>query len=53
MSRFKAASLHFVISLVLVTTIIILMLALWYPSSYFKLMGGKKLIYLIAGVDIF
>ncbi len=52
MSRFKAASLHFLISLTVVVTIIILMLTLWYPDSYFKLMGGKALIYLISGVDI-
>jgi hypothetical protein len=53
MSRFKAAGLHFCISLVVVATIITLMLTLWYPNLYFKLMGGKKLIYLIAGVDVF
>jgi hypothetical protein len=52
-SRFKAAGLHFIISLAVVATVIILMLYLWYPGSYFKLMGGRKLIYLIAGVDVF
>ena len=53
MSRFKAAGLHFLISLIVVSTIIILMLNLWYPDSYFKLMGGKNLVYLISGVDVF
>ncbi len=53
MSRFKAAALHFLISLALVFTIIVLMLTLWFPNAYFELMGGKVLIYLIAGVDIF
>ena len=53
MSRFKAAGIHFLISLAAVTTIISLMLFLWYPHAYFKLMGGNTLIYLIAGVDVF
>ena len=53
MSKLKAASLHFLISLAVVATIVILMLTLWYPNLYFKLMGGKKLLYLISGVDVF
>lgn len=53
MSRFKAAAIHFLISVTVVITIITIMLTLWYPHTYFKLMGGAKLIYLIAGVDIF
>lgn len=53
MSRFKAALLHFFISIAIVASIITLMLTLWYPNLYFKLMGGKKLLYLIAGIDVF
>ena len=53
MSRYKAAAIHFLISVVVVTSIITLMLTLWYPHTYFKLMGGTTLIYLIAGVDVF
>lgn len=53
MSRIKAAVIHFLISLTIVSAIIIIMLALWYPGEYFNLMGGQKLIYLIAGIDIF
>ncbi|MES2181715.1 MAG: TfpX/TfpZ family type IV pilin accessory protein [Pseudomonadota bacterium] len=53
MSRFKAATLHFLISLTVVATIITIMFTLWFPNAYFKLMGGKTLIYLIAGVDVF
>ena len=52
MSRFKAAALHFLISLAVVASIISIMLTLWFPNAYFKLMGGKTLIYLIAGVDV-
>lgn len=53
MTRFKAASLHLVLSIVIITVLISLMLTVWYPNAYFKLMGGKALIYLIGGVDIF
>ena len=53
MSQFKAAAYHFLISIAVVSAIITLMLILWYPNAYFKLMGGKTLIYLIAGVDVF
>lgn len=53
MSRFKAAAIHFSISVGIVISIITLMLTLWYPHAYFKLMGGNILIYLIAGVDVF
>ena len=53
MSQFKAAAYHFLISIAVVGAIITLMLTLWYPQAYFKLMGGKTLIYLIAGVDVF
>jgi len=53
MSRFQAATLHFFISLAVIATIITIMLTLWFPNAYFKLMGGKTLIYLIAGVDVF
>lgn len=53
MSRIKAAVIHFIISLTIVSAIVIVMLTLWYPHAYLDLMGGKTLIYLIAGVDIF
>ncbi len=53
MTRFKAAGLHILISLLLVTTTISLMLAFWYPNVYFKLMGGKELLLLIGAVDVF
>ena len=53
MTRFKATGLHLLISLLLATILISLMLALWYPNAYFKLMGGKKLIFLVGTVDVF
>ena len=53
MTKLRATTIHFLISVTIVTSIIILMLTLWYPDAYFKLMGGNKLIYLIGGVDVF
>ncbi len=53
MTKLKASGLHLLISLMMVTLIISLMLFLWYPGAYFKLMGGKELFYLISGVDVF
>lgn len=53
MSRFQAAAYHFLNSVTVVSAIITLMLTFWYPDAYFKLMGGKTLINLIAGVDVF
>jgi hypothetical protein len=53
MSKIKAACIHFIISLLLVSVVLTTMFTLWYPDEYFELMGGKRLIYLIACVDIF
>ena len=53
MSKLKAFVIHLFISIAIVTCVVILMLILWYPGAYFKLMGGKKLIFLISGIDVF
>ena len=53
MNRFKAAGIHLLISLFIVLTVLTSMYFLWYPSAYFALMGGKKLIAILASVDIF
>ena len=53
MNRFKAASLHVVISLSIVTLVISAMYFLWFPKAYFSLMGGRELIALIGVVDVF
>ena len=52
MSRWKAAGIHFSISIVVATVLIVLMLAFWYPPPYFELMGGPMLVVLIAGCDV-
>lgn len=53
MNRLKASGIHFVISVMVVSLLLAIMFLLWYPNSYFKLMGGGKLIALIAGIDVF
>lgn len=53
MTKFKAASIHLLISLSLVTLVFTAMYFLWYPGAYFALMGGKELISLIGFIDVF
>lgn len=53
MNRFKASGIHFLISVIIVSFLLMMMFVLWYPNSYFSLMGGGRLISLIAGVDVF
>jgi len=52
MSRWKAAGMHFGLSVAIATALLLLMLALWYPPPYFALMGGATLVLLIAGCDV-
>ncbi|MDO9394687.1 MAG: TfpX/TfpZ family type IV pilin accessory protein [Methylotenera sp.] len=53
MSRLKAASLHLLLSFFIVTLVLTGMYLVWYPNSYMTLMGGKKLVAILATVDIF
>ena len=52
MTRFKAAGIHLLLSILVVITILTLMFFVWYPNGFFKLLGGSELVYIIAGVDI-
>ena len=53
MTRFKAAGIHLLLSILIVAAVFSMMYFLWYPKGYFTIMGGKALIVLIGGVDIF
>jgi len=53
MTRLKAAGIHLLISFFIVITVLATMYLLWYPNKYFALMGGQKLIILLAFVDVF
>lgn len=52
MSRLQAAGIHLLISVLIVITVLALMLGVWYPEAYFKLMGGGGLLFIMAGVDV-
>lgn len=52
MTRLKAAGIHLVLSALVVGLVLLLMLFVWYPKGFFKLLGGSDLVYIIAGVDI-
>ncbi len=53
MTKFKAAGIHLLLSILIVSAVFSIMYFLWYPKGYFSIMGGKALIALIGGVDIF
>ena len=52
MNRWKAATVHLSISLVLATTIATVLHFLWFPPPYFTAAGASKLIIVLIGVDI-
>lgn len=52
LNRWKASALHLAISAVIATTVVALMLAVWYPQHYFAAMGGATLVLLLIGSDV-
>ena len=52
MTRIKAAAIHLSISFFIVAIAITYMLLVWYPNGYFLIMGGIKLIIILACVDV-
>jgi hypothetical protein len=50
--RWKAAGLHLALSALIALTVVLLLLAVWYPQPYFQAMGGEKLLRLLIGVDV-
>ncbi len=52
LDRWKAAGIHLCLSALIAATIVVVMLALWYPGPYFEAMGGQTLLALIVGVDV-
>ncbi len=50
-SRYKAASIHFAMSIAIAAVVLCVMLFLWYPGPFFAAMGGSLLLVLIVGVD--
>ena len=52
LNRWKAAGIHLCLSALIAATVVVVMLALWYPRPYFDAMGGQRLLVLIVGVDV-
>ena len=52
MSRWKAASLHLLVSLVIAIATGSLIYFVWYPSPYFQVSNGSNLMLLLMGVDV-
>jgi len=52
MSRWKAAGLHLLISVIVATLVGSLIYFVWYPPPYFRIAGGSTLMPLIMGVDV-
>jgi hypothetical protein len=52
LSRWKAAGLHLLISLVVATLVGSLIYFVWYPAPYFEVAGGNTLMLLIMSVDV-
>lgn len=52
MSRWKAAALHFCISIAIAGFASGLLLGVWYPPPYFHAGGAGKLLALVVGVDV-
>jgi hypothetical protein len=52
MNRFKAAAIHFAISVVVASLVLSLMIFVWYPPPLFEVLGGFGLVSILAGVDV-
>ncbi len=52
LDRWQAAGLHLVLSALVAFTLVLLVVALWYPAPYFAAMGGATLLRLLIGVDV-
>lgn len=52
MSRWRAAGLHLLLSLVVAALAGSLIYFVWYPPPYFQVAGGSKLMLLVMGVDV-
>ena len=50
--KFKAAGIHFLLGLVLLSAVFCLIYFVWYPAPFYQLSGGQELMELIFGVDL-
>jgi hypothetical protein len=52
MSRWKAAGIHLVLSILLALATLALLFWVWYPGPLFTASGGDRLVLLLVGIDI-
>ncbi|MGB4811484.1 MAG: TfpX/TfpZ family type IV pilin accessory protein [Methylophilaceae bacterium] len=52
MSRFKAASIHLVLSALIALAMLILVFGIWYPGGYYQLLGVSNIYFILMGVDV-
>ena len=52
MSRWKASSIHLVISAIIASAVFALMLLVWYPYPIFAAVGGQQVLLILLGVDV-
>lgn len=52
MSRWKAASAHLSISIIIGIAAALLVFGIWYPQPFTQVAGGEKLILVLLGVDL-
>ncbi len=52
MSRWKAAFIHFILSLIMGALVFCVVYFIWYPTPLFKGFGGRNLLTLIISVDV-
>jgi hypothetical protein len=52
MTRYKAASIHLLLSACVGAAAFLFMVMVWYPGPFFKAAGGEGLVLLLLGVDI-
>lgn len=50
--RIRASSLHLLISVVIIVSVLAFVLLICYPGPYFKAMGVAQMLILLAGVDV-
>ncbi|HTN94104.1 MAG TPA: TfpX/TfpZ family type IV pilin accessory protein [Gallionella sp.] len=52
MTRLKAFSIHLAISAGIATSVVAIMLLLWYAPPFFSALGGKIVLMILVGVDV-
>jgi len=52
LTRWQAAGIHLLISIVIAATVLAIMLGVWYPAPLFRAEGGLGLVFILVGVDV-